>query len=517
MLLARRPTARLGTLAVVAAIVWFAPVWVGWEDGPPALRSLGLVLAPLLPAIVLEGALLIPPARGGLGRIALQTLVALAAGATLLASIVLVLVREPIRELHCWSDCTANAFVVHDDLLLTERAMTAVLALGVACGVLAALIAVVRLARAAAVTRRSSGPALAAAALAGLALAGYAATLRLAPPEAPDRPLLQWLFAARALALVLLGAGLAWLAVRPVLVRGHVTRLAVDLEAWAAAGGLAGVLARALGDPGLRLGYPVGAAGQVVDADGQTLVRAPGRELTPIVGDGDVVALVESRGQTVDELERELGPAAHLALENERLRAEAIARLADVTASRARIVETADRARRRMERDLHDGAQQRMLALGYDLRVALTLAEMDRERRGGGRVARRARSFPRRLARAARHRARHLPRGADGLGPRGRARGTRGSPAAPPRGQPAAASGATRRRWRRPPTRSSLRRSMRRTAPSSRPFRSEEGAVHVSVEGEWNAGLLHVEDRVRAAGGELSLDGGRLDAVLPSA
>ena len=46
-----------------------------------------------------------------------------------------------------------------------------------------------------------------------------------------------------------------------------------------------------------------------------------------------------------------------------------------MTRSRARIVETADAARRRMERDLHDGAQQRLLALTYDLRVALTVAE----------------------------------------------------------------------------------------------------------------------------------------------
>ena len=43
--------------------------------------------------------------------------------------------------------------------------------------------------------------------------------------------------------------------------------------------------------------------------------------------------------------------------------------------SRARIVETADRARRQVERDLHDGAQQRLLALTYDLRIALTIAE----------------------------------------------------------------------------------------------------------------------------------------------
>ena len=82
----------------------------------------------------------------------------------------------------------------------------------------------------------------------------------------------------------------------------------------------------------------------------------------------------------IDALERELGPAAHLALGNERLRAESLARLNEVTASRTRIVEIADVARRRMERDLHDGAQQKMLALTADLRVALTIAESSGDR-----------------------------------------------------------------------------------------------------------------------------------------
>jgi signal transduction histidine kinase len=70
------------------------------------------------------------------------------------------------------------------------------------------------------------------------------------------------------------------------------------------------------------------------------------------------------------ELGRALGSAARLSVENEALRAEALAQLHALQASRGRIVETADAARRRLERDLHDGAQQRLLALSYDLRLA---------------------------------------------------------------------------------------------------------------------------------------------------
>ena len=65
-----------------------------------------------------------------------------------------------------------------------------------------------------------------------------------------------------------------------------------------------------------------------------------------------------------------VGNAARLALENERLAAEVRAQLEEVRASRARIVEAADAERRRVERDLHDGAQQRLVALALRLQVA---------------------------------------------------------------------------------------------------------------------------------------------------
>ena len=69
-------------------------------------------------------------------------------------------------------------------------------------------------------------------------------------------------------------------------------------------------------------------------------------------------------------LVQEVLAAARIAIENERLEAEVRAQLEDLRASRARIVETADAERRRLERDLHDGAQQRLVALSLQL-VAL--------------------------------------------------------------------------------------------------------------------------------------------------
>jgi signal transduction histidine kinase len=69
-------------------------------------------------------------------------------------------------------------------------------------------------------------------------------------------------------------------------------------------------------------------------------------------------------------LVEEVLTAARLAVENEQLQAEVRAQLEELRASRARIVEAGDAERRRLERDLHDGAQQSLLALSYDLRLA---------------------------------------------------------------------------------------------------------------------------------------------------
>ena len=83
---------------------------------------------------------------------------------------------------------------------------------------------------------------------------------------------------------------------------------------------------------------------------------------------------------------RAVGAAAALTLENERLDAELRARVDELHTSRARIVTAGYAERRRLERDLHDGAQQRLMALGINLRLARDLVA---ERRGGGRAARR--------------------------------------------------------------------------------------------------------------------------------
>ena len=103
-----------------------------------------------------------------------------------------------------------------------------------------------------------------------------------------------------------------------------------------------------------------------------TRARSPGRALTTIGPAGGALAALihDERLLGQRSLLEAAGSAARLALENTRLQAELRAQLAELRASRARIVGAADaERRRRLERDLHDGAQQRLLALGLALQL----------------------------------------------------------------------------------------------------------------------------------------------------
>jgi signal transduction histidine kinase len=134
-------------------------------------------------------------------------------------------------------------------------------------------------------------------------------------------------------------------------------------------------LAQALGDHTLTLAYWLPDQGRYVDAEGHTVllegavteIERDGAPLAAIVHDP---ALLEDR-----ELVRTAGAAAALALENERLAAEVRARYDDLQAASARLVAAGDAARRRIERDLHDGAQQRLVSLSVTLNLARRQAD----------------------------------------------------------------------------------------------------------------------------------------------
>jgi signal transduction histidine kinase len=147
-------------------------------------------------------------------------------------------------------------------------------------------------------------------------------------------------------------------------------------------GRLREALSEGLGDPSIELAFWLPERGGWVDEAGApvalpgdgstrtcTTIEHEGRPLATIVHD---VSLAEQ-----GDLVRAVGGAASLALENERLDAELRANLHELRASRARIVESADAARRRIERDLHDGAQQQLVAILLALRMARSRLDDD--------------------------------------------------------------------------------------------------------------------------------------------
>ena len=161
----------------------------------------------------------------------------------------------------------------------------------------------------------------------------------------------------------LLHARLARSAVGDFLVGLRVDPTATDLR---------NALAQALRDPSLALVYWLPDFGTYVALDGlpTALPVADGsRSVTLIDRHGAPVAALLHDPSLEDEPEllAAVTAAAGIALENTRLQVELRARLEDLRGSRSRIVEVADRERQKLERNLHDGAQQRLVALSLEL------------------------------------------------------------------------------------------------------------------------------------------------------
>ena len=175
-----------------------------------------------------------------------------------------------------------------------------------------------------------------------------------------------------------------WTLIRARMIqRGAVGSLIARLNEVPASGQLRDALADALGDPSLEVLYWIPEDERFVDGNGHghELPRpGEGRAVTTVERDGRPVAailhdplLLDRRAGNVDAI----GAAASLALENERLDAELRCKLEELRDSRERMLEIGLEERRRLERDLHDGAQQRLVSMALELRLARAKLESD--------------------------------------------------------------------------------------------------------------------------------------------
>ena len=275
----------------------------------------------------------------------------------------------------CTAACPDNAMMIADRPALaslstgsSSHAAAAALAAGIA-GIL-----LFRLAIASPPRRRMLAPIYAPALLLALVIAAsQAAALELVTLDAGSYRALAWtLVIARStwaygfLLALLLASVFAGIALKRMLAR---------LGPEASAGALRSVVADALYDPSLELGFRIRSDDgerSFVDSRGRWIVPAdvgPGRTITPVEQDGQTVALIiHDDGLNRDpELVRSAGRVLQLAMQNDRLERDLDSTVVELRASRARIASARDAERRRIERDLHDGAQQRILALRMKL------------------------------------------------------------------------------------------------------------------------------------------------------
>jgi signal transduction histidine kinase len=378
-----RSAGPLGDLAVLAGVVWFGPVWVGWDKGPPLVRSLAMLAAAFLFPLLLH--LLLAYPSGRLHGTAARALVTAAYVEAVLAALGLALFWHPFFDPNCWANCTDNLFLLHSLPRLARGIGVADRWFTVAAAAALVTVYTWRLLRNSGPARRALLPVTLPALLLAATVIAHAIALQRRPLEDPSDPAFSAIFVIGCVAVLLLAAGLGWATVRTRVQRRAVARIATSLGQAPPPGSLQAALAKAVGDPELQIAYWLPAAQRHVDANGKPVAEPaarPGRAITALVRDGRQIALV-THTAALPDLERELGAAVRLALENERLQAEVLAQLDQLRASRVRIVETGDAERRRLERDLHDGAQQRLLALSYDLRLARAQAQADGDTQTG--------------------------------------------------------------------------------------------------------------------------------------
>jgi signal transduction histidine kinase len=174
-------------------------------------------------------------------------------------------------------------------------------------------------------------------------------------------------------ALLTVPAALLWGLLRSRLARAGLPDLFRELGTLRGARLEAG-LAQTLGDPDLVLAYRVPDQQAFIDGAGQPVdLPGPetGRSAAPIERDGrELGVLVYDASLDEDpELVGAVAATAAIALDDARMQAESADRLAELRASRERLVAAGDAERRRLERDLHDGAQQRLVSVALQLRM----------------------------------------------------------------------------------------------------------------------------------------------------
>ena len=363
----RRPDNRFGALMTAVGFTWFLGALVAAE--PPALFAIGFLFCVLSYGLLFHMLLAFPTGRLP-GRWERAVAAIAYVDVTIVQWVIVVFDRTPDTD-HC-DHCAHNPLLIADKPGLVDAATAVQAAIGIVGFVLLVGLLVRHWRRAGEVQREALTPVLVStSALAVLLVLTLLADVIGFPPDEAEKAI------DIAGLVALLSVPVAFLV---GLLRSRLSRAVAVSELVKRLGGprrrsLRDALADALADPSLDLVYWLPDAERYVDARGNAVeLPAPGsgRAATEVERDGARVGAIVHDAALAEERElvRAAGAAAALALENERLDAELHARFEELRASRARLVEISMSERRRLERDLHDGAQQRLVALALQLQLA---------------------------------------------------------------------------------------------------------------------------------------------------
>jgi signal transduction histidine kinase len=363
----RRPESRTGALMAIGSFAWLltslAELW-----SMPAVVVIGYVLGPLYVVAVAHLVLAYPS-----GRLPSRSLRALVIGLYFTATLGQLpgLLMAHIASTYDHHS-SGNPLVVHATKLSSEWPGALVEIAGVVLLALTVRALLRRWRVASAPRRRLLAPVIwpAAGMFGFLAVVLVAAVASL--PDAVRSA--GWIGETASFAAIPI-AFLAFLLRTRVSGVGAVGDLMAKLQNAPARGELRDALAQVLRDPSIELAYWLPAKQRYVDAAGHPFeLPKPDsrRAVAEIEHDGRAVAVIVHDATLLDqpELIQSVGAAAALALENERLDAELRARIEEVAASRTRLITAEEAARRRLERNLHDGPQQRLVALALGMRTA---------------------------------------------------------------------------------------------------------------------------------------------------
>jgi signal transduction histidine kinase len=368
---ARRPENSMGSLMVATGFAWFI-AGLGSSD-VPLLFSISLLLGSLWVVTAMH---LLLAAPDGVLSPADRRIITPAYLLVTVGVLPLFLFYDP--SVDC-DDCPENVFMIADSEIVVGVAGTVVNLLGIIIVALVIRSLVRRWRRATRSERRLYAPMYGAGVATLFALIGQLALTSTGSDG--DALVVASLMSMVPFALVpylFLGA----LARARFVQSGAVGDLVARLGASQAEGNLREALAEALDDPSLELVYWLPERSLYVDSAGREVELpedGPERCVTKIERDGDCIAAIihDSTMPEVREHAERVGAAAALALQNERLDAELRAKIAELRASRERMLRIGLEERRRLERDLHDGAQQRLVSMALNIRLARAKLDED--------------------------------------------------------------------------------------------------------------------------------------------